>query len=93
MKAIVLLKLTSIESRDAYCRLTQLASVKESFVVYGRYDAVVIIQAENLEEIRRIILSEIQIIPGVIDTLPCLIVEDEDLVDGGGPQQLLKQAV
>jgi len=27
-------------------------------VVYGRYDAVVIIQAGDLEEIRRIILAE-----------------------------------
>lgn len=93
MKAIILLKLTSIESREAYHRLTQLASVKESFVVYGRYDAVVIIQAENLEEIRHIILSEIQTIPGVIDTLPCLIVEDEDLANNAGTQQFLKQTV
>jgi DNA-binding Lrp family transcriptional regulator len=81
MKAIVLVKFTSLESRDSYLILKQLKSVTESYMVYGRFDAVVFIQADSLEEIRRIILSEIQPIPGVIETLPSLIVEDRVLVE------------
>lgn len=78
MKAIVLIKITSLETRDAYKQLKRLKTVIESYMVYGRYDAVVILQAQNLEEIRRIIFSEIQPIPGVIETMPCLIVEEDD---------------
>jgi DNA-binding Lrp family transcriptional regulator len=77
MKAIVLIKFTSLENREAYRHLKCLKSVIETYIVYGRYDAVAIIQANNLEEIRRIIFAEIQRIPGVVETMPCLIAEDE----------------
>lgn len=77
MKAIVLVKFTSLETRDGYRQLKRLKPVIESYMVYGRFDAVAIIYANTLEEIRHIILSEIQPIPGVIETMPCLILEDE----------------
>lgn len=93
MKALVLIKFTSLETRDAYRLLKSLKPVVESYVLYGRYDAAAVIQANNLEEIRHIILSDIQPIPGVIDTLPCLIVEDDLLVtsESGQPPQMLRQ--
>lgn len=77
MKALILVKFTSLETRSGYQRLKSLPAVIESFMVYGRYDVVVTIHAETLAEIRRIILSDIQSIPGVIETLPCLIVEKD----------------
>jgi DNA-binding Lrp family transcriptional regulator len=77
MKAIVLIKFTSLENREAYRLLKSLKPVIESYIVYGRYDAVAIIQATNLEEIRSIIFAEIQPIPGVVETMPCLIAEEE----------------
>lgn len=79
MKALILIKFTSVETREAYCHLKGLKSVSESYMVYGRFDAVAFVQAKNLEEIRRIILTEIHPIPGVIETLPCILVEDEKL--------------
>ena len=79
MKALVLIKFISLETRDAYLRLKSLASVIELHLLYGRYDAAAMIQATNLEEIRQIILSEIQRIPGVIETLPCIVQEDDAL--------------
>jgi DNA-binding Lrp family transcriptional regulator len=81
MKAIVLIKFSSLETRNGYRRLKQLDSVIESHMVYGRFDAVALIQANTLEDIRHIILSGIQPIPGVIETMPCLILEDEQLVE------------
>ena len=77
MKAIVLIKLSSVEIRNAYQRLKGLPSVTEAFMVFGRFDTVIMLQAKNLEEIRRIILSGIHPIPGVIETVPCILVEDE----------------
>jgi len=81
MKAIILVKFSSLETRDAYQHLKCLKPVTESFMAYGRFDAVAFIEADSLEEIRRIVLSEIQPIPGVIETLPCLIIEDQLLTE------------
>ncbi|MCC7129475.1 MAG: hypothetical protein IT297_03660 [Anaerolineae bacterium] len=50
----------------------------ESCMVYGRYDAMAVIEANSLEEIRKIIFLEIQPIPGVIETMPCLMVEEDE---------------
>lgn len=88
MKALILVKFASLETRDAYRQLKNLEPVIESYMVYGRFDAVAIIQAENLDGIRRIIFSDIQPIPGVIETMPCLIVEDESLTSeqSGSPK-------
>ena len=83
MKAIVLVKFTSLETRDGYRKLKRLKSVTESYMVYGRFDAVAMIQANTLEEVRHILLSEIQPIPGVIETMPCLILEDENQSEPG----------
>lgn len=79
MKALVLVKFTSLETKDAYRHLRTLKPVIETHLLYGRYDAVAIIQAGNLDEIKQIIFSDIQPISGVVETMPCLIVEDEVL--------------
>jgi DNA-binding Lrp family transcriptional regulator len=77
MKALILIKFASLESRDAYPQLCRLKAVTDSYMVYGRYDAVLILQGKNLEEIHDILLSEIQPIPGVVEILPCIIVEND----------------
>jgi len=78
MKAIVLIKISSLEARAAYQQIRCLTPVIESYMIYGRYDAVAVIEAKNLEEIRKIIFLEIQPIPGIIETMPCLMVEEEE---------------
>jgi nitrate reductase NapAB chaperone NapD len=77
MKALILIKFASLESRDAYSQLCHLESVVDSFMVYGRYDAVLILQGKDLEEVHDTILSEIQPVPGVIEIMPCIIVEHD----------------
>lgn len=77
MKALILIKFASLESREAYYQLCRLEAVIDSFMVYGRYDAVLILQGKNLEEIQEIIFSEIQPVSGVIEILPCIIVEHD----------------
>lgn len=79
MKALILVKFTSLETRSGYRRLKSLPAAVDSFMLYGRYDVVVTVQAQTLEDIRRILLSDIQSIPGVIETMPCLIVENDGL--------------
>lgn len=77
MKALVLIKFASLEGRDAYYRLCRLEAVSDSFMMYGRYDAVLILHGRNLEDIHDVILSQIQPVPGVIEILPCIIVEHD----------------
>jgi DNA-binding Lrp family transcriptional regulator len=84
MKAFVLVKFISLEARDAYRMLVNLASVVESYTVFGRFDAVVMIQAENLDEIRHILLVEVQNIPGVVETMHLLIADNPDLLSAKG---------
>jgi DNA-binding Lrp family transcriptional regulator len=92
MKAVVLLKITSGEVREAYDSLKQLKQVIGSCMTFGRYDAMAIIYGESLEEIRRITISEIQSISGVVETLPCLIVEETSLKNQEHLQEFLKVA-
>lgn len=90
MNAIVLLKITSGEVREAYRRLRRLERVSECCMTFGRYDAAAIINAETLEDIRNIIISDIQPIPGVMETLTSLVVEDEFLGNPDHPKEFLK---
>lgn len=76
MKALVLIKFASLESRDAYHQLCRLKAVTESTQVYGRYDAVLMVQGKNIEEIHDILLSDVQPVPGVTEVLPCIVVEN-----------------
>jgi DNA-binding Lrp family transcriptional regulator len=77
MKALILIKLASLESRDAYYQLRRLKGVTDSFMIYGRYDAVLILHGKDLEEVHDIIMTEIQPVPGVVEILPCIIVEHD----------------
>lgn len=85
MKALVLIKFASLENRDAYHQLCRLKPVTESYMVYGRYDAVLMLQGKNIEEIHDILLSDVQPVTGVIEVLPCIIVENEAMIAEGKP--------
>ena len=75
MKALILVKFASLEGRDAYSHLCRLKAVSDPYLLYGRYDAVFTLYGRDLEEVHDIILKEIQPVPGVIEILPCIIVE------------------
>lgn len=77
MKALVLIKFASHESKDTYYQLSRLEAVMNSYMVYGRYDAALTLQGRDLEEIHDIILSEIQPVTGVMEILPCIVVEND----------------
>lgn len=77
MKAVVLLKITSLDIQETYRKLKELKPVTGSCMMFGRYDALAVLQADGIDEIRHILVSQIQPLPGVIETLPCIIVDDE----------------
>lgn len=76
MKAYVLIDIRTGEIREAVQQLRRIEGVVEAFMTFGIYDAIAVIQAKDLNEMGRIMSSEIQPIPGVMETITCLAVEN-----------------
>lgn len=75
MKAYVLIHVRTGYVDEAIHNMKKLSGVVEANMTFGPYDIVAVIQAADANHLGRIIASEIQPIPGVLDTLTCLIVE------------------
>lgn len=56
----------------------KIPEVKEAKGVTGPYDAIVRIEAQNLKELAREIVSTIYKIDGVIDTTTAVVIESAD---------------
>ena len=75
MKAYVLIEIHTGAVKEVVKNLSRLERVIEAHMTFGPYDAVAVIEAGDIAEIGSIIYSEIQPIPGVLDTLTCLAVD------------------
>lgn len=75
MKAYVLIDIRTGAVKEVVKNLNRLEKVVEAHMTFGPYDAVAVIEAGDVAEIGSIIYSEIQPIPGVLDTLTCLAVD------------------
>lgn len=74
MKAYILIHIRTGEIRQVVRHLHQVEGVVEANMTFGPYDAVAVVEAEDVKSIGNIMASEIQPIPGVLDTLTCLAV-------------------
>jgi hypothetical protein len=45
-------------------------------MTFGPYDAVAVVEGDDVNQIGHIIVSSIQPIPGVLETITCLVLED-----------------
>lgn len=75
MKAYVMIKIRPGGVNEVVRRLHETPQVIEANMTFGPYDAVAVIESENLGALGRLIASSIQPIPGVEQTLTCLAVE------------------
>ena len=75
MKAYVMIKIRPGEVREVVRRLKETAHVLEATMTFGPYDAVAVIESENLSGLGMLIASSIQPMPGVEQTLTCLAVD------------------
>jgi len=76
MKAYILIEIRTGEIRQVVRQLQRLEGVVEASITFGPYDAIAVVEAEDLRAIGEIMASKIQPIPGVLETLTCLAVED-----------------
>jgi DNA-binding Lrp family transcriptional regulator len=75
MKAFILINIRPGEITDVIRHLKKMPQVKDVNMTFGPYDAVAIVQAEDINDLGKILASGIQPIPGVEETLTCLAVE------------------
>jgi DNA-binding Lrp family transcriptional regulator len=75
MKAYVLIKVRPGDIKEVVRRLHETPHILEANMTFGPYDAVAVVEAEDLSRLGTLIASSIQPMPGVEQTLTCLAVE------------------
>jgi DNA-binding Lrp family transcriptional regulator len=75
MKAYVLTKIRTGEIGETLRQLLAVKGVAHADMTFGPYDAVITVEARDLNALGRLIAWDIQTIPGVAETLTCLAVE------------------
>jgi DNA-binding Lrp family transcriptional regulator len=76
MKAFMLIEIRTGEIPEVVRQLKRVESVTEAYMTFGPYDAVAVISADDVSHLGRIMASVIQPIPGVLDTLTCIAVDE-----------------
>ena len=75
MKAYVLVSIRTGEVKEVVGHLRRVPSVLEANMTFGPYDAVAVIETDDINSVGSILANEIQPIPGVLDTMTCLAVD------------------
>ncbi|HEY69863.1 MAG TPA: Lrp/AsnC family transcriptional regulator [Anaerolineae bacterium] len=75
MKAYILIVVHTGEIHKVVHQLKRVEGVVETSMTFGPYDAIAVVEAEDIQGIGDILASKIQPIPGVRETLTCLAVE------------------
>jgi DNA-binding Lrp family transcriptional regulator len=75
MKAYVMIKIRSGEIKEAVEQIRKIKGVVEAHMTFGPYDAVAVVEADNIAEVGAVTALEIQPVPGVEQTLTCLAVD------------------
>lgn len=76
MRAYILIHIRTGEIREVVRQLRRVEGVTEANMTFGPYDAVAVVEAQDVKNIGDIMATAIQPIPGVLDTLTCLAVEE-----------------
>ncbi|MEM0026421.1 MAG: Lrp/AsnC ligand binding domain-containing protein [Ignisphaera sp.] len=74
-KAIVLLNTDVGMEEEVVKLLSQIPEVKEVHIVYGIYDVVAIVEAENFDKLRNAVISRIRRLPHIKATTTLIVVE------------------
>lgn len=72
MKAFVLIHIRGSEIREVVRQLRQIEHVQEATMTFGPYDAVAVLEADDINHLGRIIARSVRPIPGVAETITCL---------------------
>jgi DNA-binding Lrp family transcriptional regulator len=76
--AYVTLNLQQADWRDVRSRLVDLPGVTHIALVGGEFDVILLVRARDNADLRRLVLDEIQGMPGVLSTRTLLVFEETD---------------
>ncbi|MBI3174055.1 MAG: Lrp/AsnC ligand binding domain-containing protein [Chloroflexi bacterium] len=75
MKAYILIKIRAGELNQVVTELRKLPFVKSADVTFGPYDAVAVVEHNEINGIGSLLTKSIQPITGVEQTLTCLVMD------------------
>jgi DNA-binding Lrp family transcriptional regulator len=75
MKAYVLMHVRPGSVLEVVRNLRRVSGILEANMTFGPYDAVAVVEARDVNHLGTLVASGIQPIPGILDTMTCLVVE------------------
>ena len=75
MQAYILIHVRPGAVPEVLRNMRRLNKVNAAHMTFGPYDVVAEVEADDINQFGKLVASDIQPIPGVIDTLTCLVVE------------------
>jgi len=75
MKAYVLINIRTGDVKEVVKNLRRVEGIVDANMTFGPYDAVAVIETDDINGVGSILASAIQPIPGVLETLTCLAVD------------------
>lgn len=75
MKAYVMMHVRPGSVLEVVRNLRRVSGILEANMTFGPYDVVSIVESRDINHLGSLVAGEIQPIPGVMDTLTCLVVE------------------
>jgi DNA-binding Lrp family transcriptional regulator len=74
VQAYILVQTEVGKAAEVAVRIGALAGVTQAEDVTGPYDVIVRAEAENVDDLGRLVVAQIQAVPGITRTLTCPIV-------------------
>ncbi|MDG6104413.1 Lrp/AsnC ligand binding domain-containing protein [Dactylosporangium aurantiacum] len=74
VQAYILIQTEVGKARDVATAIQELAGVVRVDAVTGPYDVVVLTEARSVDELGKLIVSNVQLVPGITRTLTCSVV-------------------
>lgn len=74
VQAYILIQTEVGKARDVAMAIHGLTGVVRVDAVTGPYDVVVLTEARNIDELGKLIVSKVQLVPGITRTVTCSVV-------------------
>jgi DNA-binding Lrp family transcriptional regulator len=74
VQAYILIQTEVGRARDVAAQITDIPGVVRVDAVTGPYDVVVLTEARTVDELGTLIVSKVQMVPGITRTLTCSVV-------------------
>lgn len=74
VQAYILIQTEVGRARDVAMSIHDVAGVVRVDAVTGPYDVIVLTEAQSVDELGKMIVSKVQLVPGITRTLTCSVV-------------------